>query len=94
MSRKRIEKFLVAVGLITLIAGEGLQLYVVREMLASFVVFCVFFGAIGISILVSFLLGAGIVRCFELVVAYASSLGLRQPVPSVVGPLARGIGNN
>jgi hypothetical protein len=94
MSLKRIQKFLVAIGLATLISVEGMQLYLVRDLLASFVVFCIFFGAVGIAILASFLLGAGIVRCFELVVAYASSLDLRQPVPSVVGFLTRGIRNS
>jgi hypothetical protein len=42
----------------------------------------------------SFLFGEGIMHCFPLLVAGASSFRLRQPVPSAVVPLARGIGKS
>ena len=94
MSRKRIQKLLIAGGLITLIAVAGTELYVVRDLLAAILIFCILFGALGITVLVAFLLGEGTVRCFELLVAWAASFRLRQPVASVVGPLTRGIGKS
>lgn len=92
MSRKRIRKFLIASGLITLITVAGTEFYVVRELLAALLVFCTLLVAIGVTVLVLFLLGDGVVRCFGLIVACAVSFRLRQPVSSVVGPLAHGIG--
>ena len=92
MSRKRIQKVLIASGLITLITVAGMELYVVRELLAALLMFCTLLVALGITVLVLFLLGEGVVRCFGRIVASAASFRLRQPVPSVVGPLAHGIG--
>jgi hypothetical protein len=94
MSWKRIQKLLVAGGLIALIAVAGTELYVVRDLLAAFLIFCTLLGALGITVLVSYLLGEGVVRCFGLLVACAGSFRLRQPVRSVVGPLAHGIGKS
>lgn len=87
MSWKRILTLLVAGGLITLISVAGTELYVVRDLLAAFLMFCTLLGALGITILVSFLVGEGIVRCLGLLVACAASFRLRQPVPSVVARL-------
>ena len=94
MKWKRIQKLLVAGGLITLIAVAGTELYVVRDLLAAFLMFCTLFGALGITVLVSFLFGEGVVRCCGLLVACAASFRLRHPVPSVVDRLAHGIGKN
>jgi hypothetical protein len=88
MSRKRI----LAGGLIGLIAVAGTGLFVVRDLLAGFLLFCVLFGVLfgvlGITILGSFLLGEGVVRCFDLLETSVASFRLRQPIPSVVGPRA------
>ena len=92
MSGKRIQKFLIASGLITLITVAGTELYLVRELLAALLMFCTLLVALGITVLVLFLLGEAVVRCFGLIVTCAASFRLRQPVPSVVGPLAHGIG--
>ena len=94
MSRKQIQKFLIASGLIALFTVAGMELYVVRDLLAALLMFCILLVALGITVLVLFLLGEGVVRCFGLIVACAASFRLRQPVPSVVGPLAHGIGKN
>jgi hypothetical protein len=94
MSRKRTQQLVVAGGLITLIAVAGTQQYVVRDLLAAFLMFCAFLGALGLLVLVSFLLGQGVVRCFGLLVACADSVRLHQPVASVTGPLAHGIGKS
>jgi hypothetical protein len=98
MSRKRIQKPLIAGGVIGLIAVAGMGQFVVRDLLAAFllfcVFFCVFFGVLGITVLGTFLLGEGVVRCFDLLVTSVAPLRLRQPMPSVVGPLTRGIGKS
>jgi hypothetical protein len=93
MSGKRI----LAGGLIGLIAVAGTGLFVVRDLLAAFLVFCVLFGilfgALGITVLASFLFGEGVVRCFDLLVT-SMSFRLRQPIPSVVSPIPHGIGKS
>ena len=98
MSRKRLQKPLIAGGVIGLIAVAGTGPFVVRDLLAAFLLFCVLFcvllGGLGITVLGSFLLGEGVVRCFDLLVTSVDSFGLRQPVPSVAGPLTRGIGKS
>lgn len=94
MSRKRIQRLLIAGGLIATISVAVAELYVVRDLLAAFLIFCAFLGAVGVAGLVSFFVGDGIVRCFELLVARATSFRLRKPVPSVVGPLRRGMGKS
>jgi hypothetical protein len=72
MSQKRIQKPFIAGGVIGLIAVAGTGLFVVRDLLAAFLLFCVLFGVVlgvlGITVLVSFLLGEGVVRCFDLFV--------------------------
>jgi hypothetical protein len=93
MSRKRTERLLIAGGLITVIAVAGTELYVIRDLLAAFLVFYAFLGALGLVVLVLFFLGDGILRCFELVVAGTASLFLRQHVLSH-WPLRHGIGKN
>jgi hypothetical protein len=94
MNWKRIQTLLVAGGLITLIAVAGTELYVVRDLLAGFLMFSISLGALGITVLVSYLLGDAVVRCFGLFVACTASFRLRQPVPSVDGPLAHGVGKS
>ena len=93
-----MQKPLIAGGIIGLIAVAGTGPFVVRDLLAAFLLFCVFFcvllGVLGITVLVSFLLGERVGRCFDLVVASVASFRLRQPLPSVAGPLTRGIGKS
>jgi hypothetical protein len=92
MSRKRIQKPLIAAGVIGLIAVAGAGLFVVRDLLAAYllfsVMFCLLFAVLGITVLGSFLLGEGVVRCFDLLATSVASFRLRQPIPSVVGPRA------
>jgi hypothetical protein len=66
MNQKRIQKPLVAGGVIGLIAIAGTSLFVVRNLLAAFLMFAALFGALGITVLASFLIGEGVTRCFEL----------------------------
>ena len=94
MSRKRTQKPLSAGGVIGLIVVVGTGLFAVREVLAAFLLFCVFFVVLGIAVLGSFLLGEGVVRCFDLLVTSMASFRLRQPIPSVVSPLLHGIGKS
>ena len=84
MSRKRRHGLLIACGLVAMIAVAGTQLFSVRDMLAAFLLFCVFLVPIGIVILASFFVGDGILRFFDLIVAYVASLRLPPRVPSVV----------
>jgi hypothetical protein len=96
MSRKRIQIPLIAGAVIGLIAVVGTGQFVVRDLLAAFILFCAMFcvllGVLGITVLGSFLLGEGFVRCFDLLVTSVASFRLRQPILSVVRPLTRGIG--
>jgi hypothetical protein len=82
MSQKRIRKPFIAAGLMGLIAVAGMGPFVVRNLLAAFLMFCTLFGALGITVLASLLIGKGVVRCFDLLVACATSFHLRQQ-PSV-----------
>ena len=94
MSPQRKQKLLVTGGLTTLLGVMGMQQYVVRDLVAAFIIFCILFGALGITILVSFLLGEGIVRCFEGLVAVTASFRLLQPARSVVGPVSHRFGKS
>ena len=98
MSRKRIQKPIIVGSVIGLIAIAGAGQFVVRDLLAAFLLFCVFFcvllGVLGITVLGSFLLGEGVGRCFDLLVTSVASFRLRQPIPSVAGRLMRGIGKS
>jgi len=87
-----MHKLLVAGGAIGLIAVAGTGLFVVRDVLAAFLFFCVFFVVAGMAVLGTFLLGEGIERCFSLLVTSAASFHLHQPIPSVGSPLLHGIG--
>lgn len=88
MSWKRILTLLV---LVTLIAIAGTELYVVRDFLAAFLMFSILLGALGIIVLLSYLVGETVVGCVALLVACAALFRLRQPGSSVVGSLAHGI---
>jgi hypothetical protein len=95
MSRTRTQKVFIAGGLIGLIAVAGTGPFVIRDLLAAFVMFCVLFGGLGLIVLVTFLIGEGVVRCFELFAGGAAFSRFRQPVHSVVGSLSRvGIGQS
>ena len=83
MSQKRIHRLLIAGGLITLVAVVGTESYVVRDLLAAFLIFCALFGGLGIISLVSFLIGDGIEHCFQSLVAYTVSFGVRERGRSV-----------
>jgi len=78
MSPKRVRQLLIASGLMALVAVAGMELYVVRDLVAALFVLCALFGAIGIFVLVSFLLGEGAVRCFALLATSAASFRHRQ----------------
>lgn len=71
-----------------------MQQYVVRDLVAAFIIFCILFGALGITILVSFLLGEGIIRCFEELVAVMASFRLLQPAHSIVRPASHRFGKS
>jgi len=98
MSRKRAQKSLVVGGAIGLIGVAGTGAFVVRDVLAAFLLFCVLFGVlcgvVGIIVLGSFLLGEGVVGCFDLLETSVASFRFRQPLLSVVRPLMRGIGKS
>jgi hypothetical protein len=98
MSWKRVQKFLAVGGVIGLIAVAGTAPFVVRDLLAAFLLFCALFcvllGVLGIIVLGSFLLGEGVVRCFDLLVTSVASFRLHQPILSVTRPLTRGIGKS
>ena len=78
MSRKRSRGILIAVVLITLIGVAGTRLYLIRELLAAFLIFCTLLSAFAIAILVSFILVKGIVRFYERLVSRASSTLVRR----------------
>ena len=63
MSRKRIQRSLIAAGVIGLIAVAETGPFVVRDLLAAFLLFCALFGVlcgvVGRIVLGSFLLGEG-----------------------------------
>ncbi len=93
MSRKPIQKILIAGAVIGLIGVTGTEVFVVRDLLAAFLLFCALFGVLGISLLVFLLFGEGVVRCVDLLVTSAASFRVHQPVPSVASPpLTPGIG--
>jgi len=46
--------------------------------------FCIFLTAVGLIVLLSFLFGSGVLRCFSLLTAGAARLHLRSPLPTVV----------
>jgi len=92
MNWKRTLILLVAAGLITLIAVAATELYPVRDILAAFLMFGILLTAVGVVILLSYLIGEAVVCCVALVLACAALFRLRQPASSVVVPLAHGIG--
>ena len=76
-SRKR--KFLVAGCLVAPLVVAGL--FPVRDLLAAFLMFCIFFSALGLIALVSFLFGGGVMRCYELLLGFAAWFGVRHQHP-------------
>jgi len=79
MSRKGLRGILIAAFLVTLIGFAGTRLYLIRELLAAFLIFCALLSAFAIAILMSFILVKGIVRCFELLVGRGSgALAMRH----------------
>jgi hypothetical protein len=94
MGWKRIQKPIFVAGAIGLIAIAGTGHFVVRELLAAFLFFCVLFGLLGIGVLGSLFVGEGVARCFNLLVTSVASFRLRQPIPSVADPLTREIGKS
>jgi len=94
MNWKRTLILLVAAGLIALIAVAATERYVVRDFLAAFLMFSVLLGALGIVVLLLYLVGEAVVRCGALLVACAALFRLHQPASSVVVPLVHGIGKS
>ena len=84
---------LVAVILVTLIVVAATEFYVVRDLLAALLMFCTLLAVLGILVLVSFLLGEGVVRCVALLAASVALFRVHRTVV-VVGHLARGIGKS
>ena len=84
MSWKRTWKLFVAGGLAVMIALGGIEVFFVRDLLAALLMFCTLLVALGMTVLVSFLLGEGVVRGFGLIAARASSFRFRQHLPPVV----------
>jgi hypothetical protein len=80
MTLIRSHKYLAAACLAAPIAVAGL--FPLRNLLAAFLVFCIFFAALGIIVLVSFLFGGGVLRCVKLLGAAAAKLHLRPPIPA------------
>jgi hypothetical protein len=79
MSWKRIQNPLIVGGAIGLIAIAGTGHFVVRELLAAFLFFCAFFGLLGITVLGSFLLGEGVMRCLNLLVTSTDNWLCKRP---------------
>jgi len=94
MSWKRTWKLFVAGGLAVMIALGGIEVFFVRDLLAALLMFCTLLVALGMTVLVSFLFGEVVVRCFGLLAACAASFRLHRAVSSVVDPLAHGIGKS
>ena len=92
MGLKRVLTLLVAAVLVTLIAVAAREFYVVRDLLAALLMFCTLLAVFGILVLVSFLLGEGVMRCVALLAASMALFRFHRPV--VVGHLARGIGKS
>ena len=94
MNWNRILTLLIAASLVTLIAVAATELYVVREFLAAFLMFGILLAALGVIVLLSYLVGEAVVRCSALLVACTALFNLHQPAPLVVIPLAGGIGKS
>jgi hypothetical protein len=94
MNMKRMLIPLVTGAIITLIGAAETNIYVLREVLAAFLIFWTLVGALGIAISLTCLLGDGIVSCFDLLVTRATSFRLSQAAPSVLGPLNHEIGKS
>ena len=94
MNMKRMLIPLVTGAIITLIGAAETNIYVLREVLAAFLIFWTLVGALGIAISLTCLLGDGIVSCFDLLVTRATSFRLSQEAPSVLGPLNHEIGKS
>ena len=87
MTRKLIQRLLVACGLVAIIAFAGTELYFVRDLLAALLMFFVSLVALAVVCLVSYFVGDVILRAVEFLGVRATSFRLRQPVPSSIGPL-------
>ncbi|MGA8072831.1 MAG: hypothetical protein WB995_05105 [Candidatus Acidiferrales bacterium] len=79
MTHTRRRKFIVAGCLVAPLMVVGL--FTVRDLLAAFFMFCIFFSALGLIALVSFLFGGGVMRCYELLVDFAAWFGIRHQHP-------------
>jgi len=76
MTRARRRKFLVAGCLVAPLVVAAL--FPVRDLLVAFFMFCIFFSALGLIAVLSFLFGGGVMRCYELLLACASWFGVRH----------------
>jgi hypothetical protein len=79
MTPHRRRNFLIAGCLVAPIVVAAL--FPVRDLLAAFLMFCIFFSALGLIAVVSFLFGGGVMRCYELLLACATWFGVRQQHP-------------
>jgi hypothetical protein len=79
MTRPRRRKFLVVGCIVAPLVVAAL--FPVRDLLAAFFMFCIFFSALGLIVLVSFLFGGWVMRCYELLLACATWFGIRHQHP-------------
>jgi hypothetical protein len=79
MTPNRRRNFLVVGCLVAPLVVAGL--FPVRDLLAAFLMFCIFFSALGLIAVVSFLFGGGVMRCYALLLACASWFGVRHQNP-------------
>jgi len=79
MTPARRRKFLVAGCLLALFMAAAL--FPVRDLLAAFFMFCIFFGVVTMIALVSLLFGGGVMRCYELLLDFAAWCGVRHQHP-------------
>ena len=79
MTPHRRRNYLVAGCLVALLVVAAL--FPVRNLLAAFLMFCIFFSALGLIAVVSFLFGGGVLRCYELLLDFAEWFGVRHQHP-------------
>jgi hypothetical protein len=91
MNWKRILTLLITLSLVTLTAVAATELYVVRECLAAFLMFGILLVALGVIVLLSYIVGAAAVRCGMRFVAHTALSHLHQPAPLVVTSFTHGI---
>jgi hypothetical protein len=88
MSWRRILILLAALGSAALIVVAATELYVIRDLLAALLMFIVLLAALGIVVLLAYLVGEAVLRCMSLLVVCAALFRLHRPESSVAVRLA------